>query len=90
MQLKELVDHDVIVVVAERQDSRNRCNIYETREEVVEYLQQTEVVDKDDRLLPCSDPECPSTGFTNPRDVDGLKCKDCDEVHKRSEISDDD
>lgn len=73
---------------------------YETSRVGYEVIQDyLESYDHSDRLLPCSNPECPGKGFTNLGDewaddrpltfesgAGLLECKDCGEIHSKEEV----
>ena len=78
-RLKQIEGYGLITVVGELEIRPGSYrNVYSSRDKLPEILRKISTT----KLLECSDEDCPSSGFRNPRGVEGVVCKDCGEVHE--------
>ncbi|MDF9748394.1 SGNH/GDSL hydrolase family protein [Natrinema salsiterrestre] len=82
---RQLRQHNVILLAGKTQvrggDWRNLWTVNQAAAEIVE--KHREVAKESDTILPC---DCTTDAIRNPRDVDGIECKICEEVFDREEI----
>jgi hypothetical protein len=85
-QIHDLQQNHIIKQVDSRyiEDNHYRYRVYETTEEAWKYLKFYREEAKRDRILPCSDVDCPGNAFRN--DGGDLICKDCGEAHDPEQV----
>ena len=86
-----LIDRGLIESIRGKRTD-NGCKIFRTKEKLYDAIQTFEERRRQsDRLLPCSDEDCPGSGFTNRgTDDDGntlLECSNCGEIHHKEDVN---